>query len=265
MYILERGTGVPLMLLHGFGVDHRILRPLDAAVEQVGGWRRLYVDLPGHGRSPANGVAGSQQVVDAVEAQIRERIGEEPFAVLGNSFGAMVARKVAHDLRTQVLGLATIAGVFVARHENRALPGRAVIHQDASVLRDLEESGQGGDLAAEYAELAVVQTRENAQAFMDHIHPGLAMADQDALARISAHYALEVEPEDASPEPFTQPSLFLTGRQDQAVGYQDAWARIEHYPRATFAALDAAGHNVHLEQPTLAAALIADWLRRMTM
>jgi pimeloyl-ACP methyl ester carboxylesterase len=262
MYVLERGAGVPLVLLHGFSVDHRILLPLDPAIEHAGGWRRLYVDLPGHGRSPANGVASSQDVVDAVEAEIRERLGEQPFAILGNSFGAMIARQIAHDLRTQVLGLATIAGVFVARHEDRVLPEPVVIRRDQLVLRDLEESGEG-DLATEYAELAVVQTKENAQAFLDSVHPGLAAADQDALARICAYYELAVEPEDTSREPFTQPSLFLTGRQDQAVGYRDAWARIDHYPRATFAVLDAAGHNVHLEQPALAGALVADWLGRM--
>jgi hypothetical protein len=86
-------------------------------------------------------------------------------------------------------------------------------------------------------------------AFIDYVYPGLGAADEAALQRIASRYALDHEPEDAS-SPFTQPSLFITGRQDQVVGYRDAWARIEHYPRSTFAALDAAGHNVHLDQAT---------------
>lgn len=195
----------------------------------------------------------------AVEAEIRDQIGDESFAVLGNSFGGMLARRVAHDFRHQMLGLATIASVFVANHAERTLPERTVLSEDAAVLCDL------GDVGPEYAEMAVVHTRENAQAFLEYAHPGLAAADQDALARISEHYALLIEPEDAgAPAPFTQPALFITARQDQVVGYDDAWARIEHYPRATFAVLDSAGHNVHLDRSAATNALMADWLDRIS-
>lgn len=257
MHVVERGTGTALVMIHGWGLDHRMLLPLDPVVEQAGGWRRIYLDLPGHGRSPAGGISSTQQIVDAVEAELAERLGDQPFAILGNSFGAMVARQIAHDRRPQVLGLATVAGAFIADAAARTLPERTVIHEDPAVIAAL------GELGAEYTPMAVVQTREHAEAFLTSVHPGLATADHQALGRIAEHYGLAAEPEDSSPAPFRRPCLFLTGRQDQAVGYQDAWARIEHYPRATFAALDAAGHNVHLEQPGPTGALIADWLQRM--
>ena len=170
----------------------------------------------------------------------------------------MVARRVAHDLRDQVLGLAALVPVLVAAHADRDTPPQLVLTEDAEVLRSL------GDAAGEYAELAVVQTPDNARSFLEHVNPGLLAADQDALTRISEHYSLDEEPEDASPAPFTPPSLFVTGRQDQVVGYRDAWARVEHYPRATYAVLDAAGHNLHLDQPDVTAALVTDWLRRVS-
>lgn len=47
------------------------------------------------------------------------------------------------------------------------------------------------------------------------------------------------------------------------MGYEDGWRLRDHYPRGTYAVLDLAGHNVHLEQPQLTTALIRDWLRRM--
>lgn len=246
-----------MVLLHGFSVDHQSLLPLDPVIQNAGGWRRLYFDLPGHGGSPADGVASTEDVVAAVEAEVRDRIGEQSFALLGNSFGGMIARRVAHDFRPQVLGLATIAGVFIAHHIERTLPEKVVLSKDDSVLSEL------GDVGPEYAEMAVVQTTENARAFAEYVHPGLASADQDALERISERYELAAEPEDASPAPFTQPTLFITGRQDQVVGYHDAWARIEHYPRATFAALDTAGHLVHLDRFAVAKALLTDWLDRI--
>ncbi|WP_432485874.1 alpha/beta fold hydrolase [Kineococcus esterisolvens] len=225
MHAVDVGTGTPLFLLHGFGVDHRLLLPLDPVIGAADGWRRIYLDLPGTTGTPIGEVASTRDVVDAVEREIAERIGDEPFAVLGNSFGAMVARQVAHDLRPRVLGLATLAGVFVAEHARRVVPPQTVLRTDPRA------SATAGAAAEDYAEMAVVQSVESARAFLEHVQPGLDAADEEGLARIATRYALEQEPEDADPEPFTQPCLMISARHDQVVGYEDAWARREHYPR----------------------------------
>ena len=56
----------------------------------------------------------------------------------------------------------------------------------------------------------------------------------------------------------------MTGRQDSVVGYLDQWSLLPHYPRSTFAVLDAAGHNAHLERPEVVNGLILDWLARVS-
>jgi pimeloyl-ACP methyl ester carboxylesterase len=65
------------------------------------------------------------------------------------------------------------------------------------------------------------------------------------------------------PELFEGPSLFLAGRQDPVVGYQDAWPILEQYPRASFVVLDRASHDFPFEQKALFKALVDDWLDRM--
>jgi pimeloyl-ACP methyl ester carboxylesterase len=92
------------------------------------------------------------------------------------------------------------------------------------------------------------------RAFLRYVLPGLGGVDQPALDR---------EPEDAHTEPFLQPTLHLTGRQDDVVGYSDAWNRIGHYPRASFTSPDSAGHNIVFEQAALCSVLVADWLGRI--
>jgi len=109
----------------------------------------------------------------------------------------------------------------------------------------------------------VVESADSARAFLQYVLPGLDGADQAAMDRIAAHYSLDREPEDAHPEPFRQPTLHLTARQDDVVGSSGAWDRLEHYPRASSAVLDAAGHNVLVEQLGLCSALVADWLARV--
>lgn len=61
---------------------------------------------------------------------------------------------------------------------------------------------------------------------------------------------------------YDKPALFITGRQDNSVGYQDLWNLIEDYPRATFAVLDLAGHNLQIEQPELFHCLVREWIAR---
>ena len=259
MLVHEIGSGTPLVLLHGFGVDHRILLPLEPALEHAGGWRRIYFDLPGATRSPDDLVSSTQEIAAAVMAEVRSRVGDEPFAILGNSFGAMIARYIAHELRSQVLGLATLAGVFVPQHDDRTVPARVVLHQDPRVVAIL------GDALDDYREMAVVESPHSAQAFLEYVLPGVRGAHHSALERVAGSYALTQHPEDVHPTPFLQPSLHITGRQDQVVGYRDAWGRIEHYPRATFVTIDGAGHNAHLEQPEVCAALVNDWLARIRL
>lgn len=56
------------------------------------------------------------------------------------------------------------------------------------------------------------------------------------------------------------PTLVITGRQDHVVGWQDQLELVrEHYPATTFAALQGAGHNVHLDCPETSAALVRQW------
>lgn len=257
MFAYEAGSGTPLVLLHGFGLDHRSLLPLEPVFERSGGWRRIYLDLPGATESPAGAVSSSQDVADAVIAEIRTRIGDEPFAVLGNSFGGMIARHVAHELRSQVLGLATVAGVFVAAHDERTVPPRTVLTRDPAI-----EPLLGAALEL-YREDAVVESTHDARSFLRYLLPGIEGADRNALDRIESAYSLVREPEAAHPEPFTQPTLHITGRQDDVVGYSDAWNRIDHYPRASFVVLDAAGHNILFEQTSLCSALVGEWLERI--
>ena len=62
---------------------------------------------------------------------------------------------------------------------------------------------------------------------------------------------------------YRAPVLIVTGRQDSSTGFRDAWRLLDHYPHATFAVLDRAGHNGHIEQPAIFGALILEWLDRV--
>jgi pimeloyl-ACP methyl ester carboxylesterase len=48
--VWESGHGRPMLLLHGLSLDHRgVAATTEPAFAAHDDWRRIYVDLPGHG------------------------------------------------------------------------------------------------------------------------------------------------------------------------------------------------------------------------
>ena len=190
-------------------------------------------------------------------AVITDEIGDETFLVVGESFGGYVAREVVRRHRSQVAGLALVCPVGEPVSKRRRLPPHVVIARDDAAVEALP-----AELREEFEPYAVVQTAEVVDRFRTNIAPGLSRADNGFAERLhTGGYPLDQTPEGDGP--FDAPCLILTARQDAVVGYLDQWDLLPHYPRATFAVLDAAGHNAHLERPALVEPLLIDWLERV--
>jgi proline iminopeptidase len=102
MAIEEVGEGLPLIVLHGGpGMDHTAFRPyLDPLGED---FRVLYVDERGQGRSDRTDPASLSLDVFARDVDLlAEALGLEHFALLGHSFGAIIAMYHATELGTAV-------------------------------------------------------------------------------------------------------------------------------------------------------------------
>lgn len=254
-HLVRRGSGAPLILVHGMGVDHRLLLPLDAALEAAGGWERVYVDLPGFGGTPALPAPGGlPELADWLDGVVGEIAGEDRFALLGNSLGGLLVREVVARRPGQVAGLAMIAPVVDPDPERRDVPERVVLEKDEALLAELDE-----DDAAPFLEMAVIQTRPVWEGFREHVLPGVLAVDEDAVDRLEDRYALDGPlPEERFGE-FDRPTLIVTGRQDDKVGWRDQLALAEHFPRLTLAMLDRTGHNAHLDQEAAVGAMVRNW------
>lgn len=259
LHFVEYGEGTPVLALHGFTPDHRLMTGcLEPVFAQRAGYRRIYPDLPGMGHSPApEWIASSDDVLTAVEAFVDEHI-HEPFLLVGESYGGYLARAIANRRPDRVTGLALIcpAGVAIDPAE-RTVPPRTVLVRDPQLIASLDPAE-----AADFTEVAVIESAETLRRFREDVGPGIALADEAALLRIRQRYELTRSPEGATP--YRNPTLILTGRQDSVVGYADVYALLEHYPRATFAVLDRAGHGLQHEQPELFETLVGEWLDRLT-
>lgn len=259
VHYVEEDSGTPVLALHGWEVDHRLMSGiLEPLFGDRTGYRRIYPDLPGMGRTPALDMVGSSDdLLETVLGFIDGIIGEEEFLLVGLSHGGYLARAIANRRPDQVAGLALICplGSEVMGPESD-VPEHVVLHSSGELSGILD-----ANLEAWFGDYLVVQTPETLRRFQEREGPGAALAETAALERIQKNWALREEPEDTPP--YTKPSLILTGRQDSIVGYTAAWSWLGHYPRATFAVLDRAGHGLPHEQPGLLDTLMVEWLERV--
>jgi pimeloyl-ACP methyl ester carboxylesterase len=248
VHYVELGEGSPVLALHGAGVDHReVMACLDPVLDACTGYRRIYLDLPGMGRTPApETISSADDVLEVLLAFIDGVIGDQPLLVVGHSAGGYYADAIARRRPEQVVGLALLCPLLPGIHD---VPAHDVIYGSGDIGSD------------DFRDYFTVQTPTTLDRYERYVEPAARLADQSALARIGERWELTTVRQDQAA--YRCPTLVVTGRQDSTVGYARAWELLERYPRATFAVLDAAGHALPHEQPELLRALVIEWLDRV--
>lgn len=253
------GEGMPLLLLHGWSGDHHhMVDAFEPLFEQREGWKRIYPDMPGMGKtSGPSWINNQDQMLDVLLAFVDALIPQQHFSIAGASYGGYLAQGVIYRRPERVNGALFMVPVVHVAPEERSLPTHVTLMNDEALLAELDD-----EEVHFLQEFAVVQSRELLETSRRVAFPAWQIADHDFLERVRKEYLFSFGV-DNLPQPFAKPALFLMGRQDSTVGYRDAWNIIEHYPRASFVVLDRAGHILGVEQKALFCALAAEWLDRV--
>jgi pimeloyl-ACP methyl ester carboxylesterase len=261
VYYEAFGEGRPLIALHGWPLDHHhMVSALEPVFEHRQGWKRIYPDLPGHGRTAGEDwITNRDQMLDVLMEFIDHVVHGKRFVVAGTSAGAYLARGVVHRKAGSMDGLLMVVPLVVADDAQRDLAPHVTLVEDRALISELDPA------EAEVFQMAVIQDRKILDAIRSD--PALlgGVGDNEFLQRIRQdpeRYAFSFDVDDL-PVPFAAPTLIVTGRQDSTVGYRDAWGIVENYPRGTFVSLDRAGHFLEIEQEDLFRALVNEWLDRV--
>lgn len=255
------GEGRPVLMIHGWSGDHRIMKVfMEPLFKTRTNYKRIYFDLPGMGKTKGEGWIKSTDdflkiVIDFIEYIIPDR----NFIIVSQSYGSYLARGLIEKKYDLIGGILFLVPLIIANKDERILPKPIVLVKDSNLLSTLSpfESETLEEIAT------IINQRVWERLIFFPGKPGANIADLEFLNKVQEKgYAFSFDV-DKTYNKFDKPTLFVLGRQDSVVGYQDAWKIIEKYPRATFAVLDKAGHIAQIEQDELFNSLVNDWLDRV--
>jgi pimeloyl-ACP methyl ester carboxylesterase len=251
----EHGAGVAVLALHGSYSAHQEVEGfLEPLFRDRPGYRRIYIDLPGMGDTPApDRIRSSNDVLEVVLGFVDAVIGDEAFLVVGHSAGGYLARGVTNRRHHQVAGLALICPLMSGASSD---PDPSE-HRPVEVVEDLGVE-MTPEQEAEFRGYFVIQTPATARRFLDAVAPVLGRFDAESLERIAGNWELDPKPETGPI--YDKPTIIVTGRRDAVVGFRAQWRLIDHYQRASYATIGPAGHALPHEQPQILGALLAAWL-----
>jgi 3-oxoadipate enol-lactonase len=241
---IDRGHGTPVLLLHGFPLDHTMWTPQIEALSQHS--RVLAPDLRGYGQSPLGEVdpqrgISMEQYADEMSEFLDALKITEPIILVGFSMGGYIAwqfvRKYAHRLR-------------------------ALIQCDTRAVADTEEGRAGrikmADNVAEWGSARVAEMMgpklfsaralETRPELMAEVRRVVMNTSPAAIA--AAQRGMAARP-DVTPTLRTieLPTLVLVGDADAISTQTEMQSIAAGIPKAEFVVIQSAGHMTTMEQP----------------
>ena len=112
------GEGKPIIILHGLGCDHNMMKAcLEPVFTKKSCYKRIYIDLPGMGKSVGKiDDASSDEILDILLHLIESNISEN-YLLVGESYGGYLARGILSQQVKKVDGLMLLCPVVIPENE----------------------------------------------------------------------------------------------------------------------------------------------------
>jgi pimeloyl-ACP methyl ester carboxylesterase len=228
-----KGSGKPVMLVHGFTEDRRIWDPILTGIEDKYKW--ILPDLPGSGRSAFN--KSLPEIIDFAEAllAITENENISKLALIGHSMGGYISLAFTEKYQDKIAAL----GLF-----------------HSSSYADSAEKKEARDKNIRFIQ------KNGASLFVEQAIPGLFSEDfksnhPEEIQGLINRYA-NFEPDSLVQylnamkqrpattgilKSITKPVLFMMGEEDKAVPLKDALEQC-HLPQISY--IHILTHTAHM-------------------
>ena len=229
------GNGDPVLLVHGLGGTSNVFGP------QVGVLSRFFQcirpDLPGSGRSPADGPLSIAGLAETIEGLMDER-GLDRVHLVGHSLGTIVCQHIAVRRPNRVRSLALIGPLHAppdaARPVIRDRATKARAEGMVGIADAIVQAGTSADTKANRPEVAAL------------VREILMRQDPEGYARTCEALAA-AEPADVSR--IACPTLLVTGDEDGTAPPTAVRALHRKIAGSSLRLLDRCGHWTTFERP----------------
>lgn len=245
----EAGT-LPIVMLHGWGMNLRVFDPLRALLPTR---TTRATDLPGHGRSPWPPEGGD---FDAQCAAVAQQLPPR-CVLLGWSLGAKLALSLAARDPARIAGLVLVSAT--PKFAQSADWPQGMAPEAMRAFRRVLEQ----DWRQTLQDFIWLQVRgsQQAEAVAAHLQAVLSQHGEPRReALLAGMQLLESIDLRALAQQVQQPALLIAGRNDRVTPPAAAQWLAGTLPRATLHLLPRAGHAPHLSHPAEVAAAIEDFL-----
>jgi len=268
LYVKRRGSGYPIIVLHGGpGGDHvqfeGYLDPLSSD------FALHLVDQRSQGRSsatPPETWTARQMAADVVS--LARRLGLHEYAVLGHSFGGIVA--LEHAVRWPGAARQTIVSHAVPSlrwyrigEELAKLEPESVRRQIAEGWNELEHAVSDDEVSAAFAKQTPFHFADTTDPRADESSARLAAlgatwsGEVNRQMQSTGYGGFDVEGELAR---ITQPVLVLTGRWERTCPHEAAEFMAARIPSADLVIFEHSAHVSYIEENDAYLRTVASWL-----
>ena len=229
----RRGTGSPLVLIHGYPLDHSIWDAVLPLLEND--FDLLIPDVRGFGQSSTVDAPYSMTDIAADLAAIMDSLGIEKAAFAGHSMGGYVALAFAKGFPDRISGLSLIASQAA---------GDTLERKDGRYKTAVDVGEKGVQLVAD----AMTDKLSPNQRVRDFVCP--LIGKQSVLGVTGALKAMaEREDLTAFLTSFKFPLILIHGDADELISVDRAREIKSLAPSAYLIELEGAGHMPMMEQP----------------
>jgi proline iminopeptidase len=268
LYVVERGSGYPLLVFHGGpGVDHHSFGDyLDALADE---YRLILVDQRSNGRSdraPEDTWSLRQMAADVGSLARALNLGR--YAVLGHSYGAFVVLQHAVDFPGDAAQTIVSSGIPSARYLEQ-IDRNLAAFEPVELREQVTESWEREKSVRTQEEVAQLLHDQWPFQFADPHDPRIedyerrtakSIYSTDVLRRFASEEYGGIEVEDRLGE-VTQPVLVLAGRHDRTCSVEAAQAIAEGVRQGHLVVFESSGHMTFVEQNEAYVRTVRDFLR----
>lgn len=269
LYIVERGHGYPLFILHGGpGMDHHSFADyLDPLGDQ---FRLILVDQRSQGRSDMTDPQTwtlEQMARDVVA--LAAALELERYAILGHSYGALVTLQNAVDFPGQAAQTIISSGFPSTRYLEHVAQNLETFEPEA-LRASVSASWEMETRVETHADVAQLLHDQMPFHFADPLDPRITEFESRSSAAVYSpqvlrHFALQeyggIEVEDRLRR-VTQPTLVMAGRHDRVCSVPAAEAMHSGIPDSELVIFEHSGHMTYVEENQLYLETVRNFLNK---